>query len=390
MKNMKLIIFILLIIITPLKIKAATPVVGCKYKTKLDTSGNISFTIIVNDDNSISYDGRKDGQTYTDNGVQHAWKFFEMNKFSERMYKDGVIAADCPTLLSAVEVTTFPNRANIYYDRSKTDITTGSVSYFDNLSGTIIKYSSDTPQKEDNSKKYCTKPKKLSGSKTYLNFYFFEDANGVKSFSVYPANDPTNKSTGKYDDALTLTVGGSTYSITLDPNWDNISSFYAGVNECRSSKIYLYGDHSSFRITANEEEGEQSPVANINTNEDGEEYVPPTGSVTDPYPGFPSLETGTNFDCHTVFLNGDGSETELRKILDNVYKIIRIAAPVLAIALSTIDYIKAVADTKAFGKANKRTIIRVAIAIAIMLLPTILDLLFNLFGLYDLSRCEIG
>ena len=41
-------------------------------------------------------------------------------------------------------------------------------------------------------------------------------------------------------------------------------------------------------------------------------------------------------------------------------------------------------------KANKRTIKRVAVGLVIFFLPFLLDILFEIFGLVDASRCGIG
>ena len=41
-------------------------------------------------------------------------------------------------------------------------------------------------------------------------------------------------------------------------------------------------------------------------------------------------------------------------------------------------------------KANKRTVQRVIIGLAIFFLPFILDIVFDIFGLVDASRCGIG
>ena len=115
------------------------------------------------------------------------------------------------------------------------------------------------------------------------------------------------------------------------------------------------------------------------------------GTTEDAYEnGFISkVNSNNNFTCHTVFLNADGSNTEFKNILDSLFSIMQFLAPTIAIALTIIDYIKSIAngDTK---KANSRTIKRIVIAVIIVFLPLLLDLLFHVFGLYDLSTCEIG
>ncbi len=104
----------------------------------------------------------------------------------------------------------------------------------------------------------------------------------------------------------------------------------------------------------------------------------------------PKINSDDDFTCKTILIDANGKPTEFKKILDGVFKIIQIGAPVLAIVLTIIDYFKAIFNSDSVKKANARTIKRVIIATIIVFLPMLLDLLFHLFGLYDISTCEIG
>ena len=115
------------------------------------------------------------------------------------------------------------------------------------------------------------------------------------------------------------------------------------------------------------------------------------GSTKDIYEnGFvDTTKSDNNFKCETILIKANGEATEFKKILDGFFGIMQFLAPVIAIVLTIIDYMKSMSngDTK---KANKRTIIRVFIAVLVVFLPLLLDLLFHLFGLYDISTCNIG
>ena len=115
------------------------------------------------------------------------------------------------------------------------------------------------------------------------------------------------------------------------------------------------------------------------------------GRTDDPFPeGFMVIpDSNDSFTCQTILIKANGESTEFKKILDGFFGIMQFLAPVIAIALTIIDYMKALSngDTK---KANKRTIIRIVIAVLVVFLPLLLDLLFHLFGLYDISSCGIG
>ena len=115
------------------------------------------------------------------------------------------------------------------------------------------------------------------------------------------------------------------------------------------------------------------------------------GRTDDPFPeGYMEVpESDNNFTCQTILIKSNGESTEFKKILDGFFGVMQFLAPVIAIVLTIIDYMKALGsgDTK---KANKRTIIRIALAVLIVFLPLLLDLLFHLFGLYDISTCNVG
>ncbi len=119
------------------------------------------------------------------------------------------------------------------------------------------------------------------------------------------------------------------------------------------------------------------------------------GSLIDPYPNYNLLSLNDSFSCENIFfkMNSDGSKSPktLKKILDGIFSLIKIFAPVLAIVLTIIDYMKIITNNSSdgFKKANIRMIKRLGIAIGIVFLPFLLQLLFNLFGLYDLNNCGI-
>ena len=128
-----------------------------------------------------------------------------------------------------------------------------------------------------------------------------------------------------------------------------------------------------------------------------------TGEVTEPSKDydnwqnvFPIIDGEETVDgCSTALVrrtpNGD-EFTSLGQFFQDLFSLIRIATPVLVIILTTIDYIKAIVSSNAdeLKKTNGRTVKRLVIGILIFLLPLLLDILFDLFGLYDLSRCNIG
>ncbi len=125
------------------------------------------------------------------------------------------------------------------------------------------------------------------------------------------------------------------------------------------------------------------------TNEDNDNNQFTGGSTVDSYSSYPPVLSSDNFTCETIFLNPDGSEKEIKKLLDGIFSIIKISAPVLTIVLTLIDYLKSLGDPDALKKANKRLVRRIVIMVLVLFLPYLLELIFNLFGLYNLGSCEI-
>lgn len=123
------------------------------------------------------------------------------------------------------------------------------------------------------------------------------------------------------------------------------------------------------------------------------------GSLTtnnvDPYPNVFSKindQYGSDTSCDTLFVNQDGEETELKQFLNDVFLLIKIAALVFVVVFSILDYQKALisSDDTSFKKANQKILKRIAIGIFLFILPDLLELLFKIFGLYDISHCGIG
>ena len=119
------------------------------------------------------------------------------------------------------------------------------------------------------------------------------------------------------------------------------------------------------------------------------------GRLDDPYYNM-SLNSSNDFKCENIFYtisnSGVKEEKTFKKILDGVFNAITLMAPVIAIVLTVLVYFKIITNSNSdsIKKANVRMIKRMIIAIIIAFLPFLLQLLFNIFGLYDLSNCGIS
>ncbi len=128
-------------------------------------------------------------------------------------------------------------------------------------------------------------------------------------------------------------------------------------------------------------------------NLDAEEDEFTVGRKSDPFKNYSLIVNNNDFNCKAILVDiNTGELNNLGKLLQDIFTIIKIMGPVLAICLSIIDFIKALSSnepSKEQKNALKRTVIRLVIAIILLFLPYLLDLLFHSFGLYDISRCGI-
>ncbi len=72
-------------------------------------------------------------------------------------------------------------------------------------------------------------------------------------------------------------------------------------------------------------------------------------------------------------------------LLQEIFDVIKLAVPVLLIVLTVIEFMKAVTSGKddAIKVAFKHTITRLILGLIIFLLPTLIDYIMELLGLYD-------
>ena len=89
-------------------------------------------------------------------------------------------------------------------------------------------------------------------------------------------------------------------------------------------------------------------------------------------------------DCDGIF------DKEVIDFLQQIFNVFKYAAPILCLAMSVADFIKATAsqDKDALMKAAKMTGKRIVYAIILFLIPDLINFLFNLLGWY--GTCGIS
>lgn len=89
-------------------------------------------------------------------------------------------------------------------------------------------------------------------------------------------------------------------------------------------------------------------------------------------------------DCDGVF------DKEVIDFLQQIFNVFKFAAPILCLALSIVDFVKATAsqDKDALKKAAQMTGKRIIYAIILFFIPTLINFLFDLLGWY--GTCGIS
>ena len=61
---------------------------------------------------------------------------------------------------------------------------------------------------------------------------------------------------------------------------------------------------------------------------------------------------------------------------------IKILGPILVVILSSMDFVKAIiaSDDESMKKAEKKLMIRLVLAVALFLIPTLVSVMLNIFG----------
>lgn len=87
--------------------------------------------------------------------------------------------------------------------------------------------------------------------------------------------------------------------------------------------------------------------------------------------------------CDTVLGDLEDSKS-IAYLLQEIFKVMKFATPVLVLIFSIIDFIKSVTtqDKEILQKAIKRTIIRVIVGLVVFVIPSICNFIFDLLGWY--------
>ncbi len=96
-----------------------------------------------------------------------------------------------------------------------------------------------------------------------------------------------------------------------------------------------------------------------------------------------TTKTERDSKCKAV-LGDPENPDDFAYLLQDIFNVIKFGTPILIIAMTIVEYIKAVisSDKDQLTKANKKTIQRVVLGIVLFCIPVVLNFTFNLLGFY--------
>ena len=215
---------------------------------------------------------------------------------------------------------------------------------------------------------------KIGGSIDVINNTL--DSGNMIMLSVVGANEFASSSAGHYI-AIAMHNGEQYYVINTNENSAAASGWYPKSTVERMLSQLSQGPFA-VRATSCLKSGSSSGSTPNSS-------IPSRAGNYDPVEvNFYDFGDGEGISCDSL--------ESFFEALKGIYTLIKIAAPVLVIVLSTMEYIKAIAASNAddVKKTHSRTIKRIIVGLLVFFLPNLLDLLFHIFGLYNINGCNIG
>lgn len=385
MKQLRLflLLFILGFVCIPYNTSAlGNEIASCNYQFT-DVSGNqIKLKYQVLSDGSVRLPFG-DGENY--NNTNLGW--YHSEQFSDKFYDAfsiGENTVTCPSIFVQQNESGF----TVYPYPLSSSVCTGN-----------CYQASASPKLSDSAKKSGIKSKKVvsscSGSsmgfynrQSYVYPYFRLFSDGTKEWSIDGATYVP------VSDAITGSINGSEkFSISVNDSLiDSIfssnsltcpSSVYRCVNRVQGG--YSYELSTSGNMCSNDTlstgDGQQlgSNYANLGYGDpdDGSN----NGNVT-----LDDLKEDLNSYNQSTTCNGilgePGNEESVAWLLQQILNYIKILGPILVVILSSMDFAKAIiaSDDESMKKAEKKLMIRLVLAVALFLVPTLVSVMLNIFG----------
>lgn len=378
-----LLLFILGFVCIPYNTSAlGNEIASCNYQFT-DVSGNqIKLKYQVLSDGSVRLPFG-DGENY--NNTNFSW--YHSEQFSDKFYDAFSIdenTVTCPSIFVQQNESGF----TVYPYPLSSSVCTGN-----------CYQASASPKLSDSAKKSGIKSKKVvsscSGSsmgfynrQSYVYPYFRLFSDGTKEWSIDGATYvPVSEAiTGSINSSekFSISVNDSlTDSIFSSNSLTCPSSIYRCVNRVQGG--YSYELSTSGNMCSNDTlstgDGQQfgSNYANLG-------YGDPNNGSNNGNVTLDDLKEDLNSYNQSTTCNGilgkPGDEESVAWLLQQILNYIKILGPILVVILSSMDFAKAIiaSDDESMKKAEKKLMIRLVLAVALFLVPTLVSVMLNVLG----------
>lgn len=384
-------------------------VATCNYEFTNQNGKDISLKYNIYSDGSVDLPF-SDGTLYARDGA--SW--YHSDAFASSFYDASKVSSStvtCPSIYvqeNDLGVTVYPYPLNN-----------------DSCSGHCYNITASSPKLSSWAKDSGVKSKKVVSTCTgssmgfysrqsyvYPTFRLFSD--GSKEWSV------DGKNFVSVNKAISGTVAGEKFSITVNDSLLNSvfsnskascpSQIYRCVTSSNGGYSYELSRGSSF--CTNDElstsDGQQfgskyasgafgEPTDN-SSNSSGsssghgsESYSKPDSELTTD-----DLKDDFDFsddvqDCNSL-LGSTQDEESVAWLLQQILNYVKILGPILVVILSSLDFAKAIvaSDDDNMKKAEKKLVIRLILAVALFLIPTLVSVLLNIFGITTDQICALS
>lgn len=276
--------------------------------------------------------------------------------------------------------------------------------YKDSCSGECYNVTASSLKLSDWAKKQKITTKKVSATcsgssmgfynrKSYIFPYFRIYTDGTKEWSIDGENyvPLTNAVSGKINsnEKFSITVNNSLInSVFNSKNLSCPSKIYRCVNKVDGG--YSYELSTSASACSNDELGTSDGQAfgsSYYGGAFGDRNEDSNDSNSDPMDDLrQDLNSSKQItDCNSLL--GDPSDPDYEEsvawLLQQILNYIKILGPILVVILSSMDFAKAImmSDDENMKKAEKKLVIRLVLAVALFLVPTLVGVLLNIFGM---------
>ncbi len=375
-------------------------VVSCDYQFTNENGKQIELEYQISSDGSVELPF-SNGTLYSEDG--RSW--YHSDQFKSTYY--GIAKINSTTI-------TCPS---IYVQENELGVTVYSnPNYSESCSGRCYNITSATPRLTNFAEDTGIKSKKVLSTcvgypmgflnrQSYVFPYFRLFDDGTKEWSI------DGKSYVPVTNAITGTVGDEKFSVTVNDSL--LNSVFSSTKASCPSQIYRCVNQSdggySYELSGDGNSCGNSELSASDGQQNGSNYFDAAlGTPDEDSSGDSSSSDGLRdsvtiddlqddmdsfgqpSDCNSI-LGSTQDEESVAWLLQQLLNYVKILGPILVAILSSLDFAKSIiaSDDEGMQKAQKKLLIRLILAVALFLIPTLVSVLLNIFGITTNEICGL-